>query len=90
MVQVPRTLDARARFLFWEIDYVFMAVGGFGIGLAISGWGTGLLIGVLLSHLWARMRVGGGVNKALALLYWHLPFDVFARVPASARRHFLG
>ena len=75
-VSVPLTLDAPARFLFWDADYVMVAACGFGCGTIIAAW-------------WAGIAVGG-VARAFALFYWHLPFDLFKRVPASARRHFFG
>lgn len=35
-VLVPKTLDARSRLLFWESDYVIVALGGFVAGLLVS------------------------------------------------------
>lgn len=89
-VSVPRTLDARSRFLFWESDYVLMAAGGFATGLLISGLGAGMVCAVLFCWGWSRARAGGSSASALALMYWHLPTDFFLRVPQSARRHFIG
>ena len=60
------------------------------IGIVLHGVGFGMVLSGLLCWGWSRARSGRGVNRALALCFWHLPFDVFKRVPASARRHFLG
>lgn len=87
---VPRSLDAPPRFLFWDLDYVLVAVCGFGVGLIISNWFWGVGIGALFCWLWMLARAGGGTARAFAVIYWHLPFDIFHRVPASARRHFIG
>ena len=89
-VRVPRTLDASPRFLFWEIDYVMIFAAALAIGIIMSGAFTGCLAAAGACALWSKARAGGGVARAFALAYWHLPFDVFRRVPASARRHFTG
>ncbi len=89
-VPVPLTLDAPPRFLFFDIDYVLVALVGLILGIVLNGFGLGLILLGLFCHIWSRLRSGRGVNRALALSFWHLPFDVFTRVPASARRHFLG
>lgn len=89
-VRVPRTLDASPRFLFWELDYVMVAGVALAIGIILSGPLCGCAAAAAGCSLWRRARAGGGVARAFALAYWHLPFDVFGRVPASARRHFIG
>ena len=89
-VGVPRTLDASPRFLFWELDYVMVAGVLLSIGIILSGAMVGCLTAAAGCMLWKRARAGGGVARAFALVYWHLPFDVFGRIPASARRHFIG
>lgn len=89
-IEVPRTLDAPARFLFWDFDYVMVASVGLVMGLMISGVTAGLVATVGLTWLWRRLRAGSGVDRVLALLYWHLPMDIFNRLPVSSRRHFLG
>lgn len=89
-VPVPLTLDAPPRFLFFDIDYVLVASVGLTLGIVLHGVGFGMVLSCLLCWGWSRARSGRGVNRALALCFWHLPFDVFKRVPASVRRHFLG
>lgn len=89
-VAVPKTLDARARFLFWDSDYVVVALGGLVAGLLVSGLGTGMLCAALFAWGWKKARGGGSVTRVVALAYWHLPADFFLRVPQSARRHFIG
>lgn len=89
-IEVPRTLDAAPRFLFWDIDYVLVAGVGLSVGLIVHGISVGLAVMVLFCWGWSLARSGRGVNRALAFFFWHLPFDVFERVPASARRHFMG
>lgn len=59
-------------------------------GTIIAAWWAGIAVGVIFCMLWSRARAGGGVARAFAVFYWHLPFDLFKRVPASARRHFFG
>ena len=90
LVPVPRTLDAQPRFLFWDLDYVCIAAVGFAAGLIVATWFWGTAAAAVLCMAWARARAGGGTAAAFAALFWHLPFDVFIRVPASARRHFIG
>lgn len=89
-VLVPKTLDARSRLLFWESDYVIVALGGFVAGLLVSGLTAGLIGAVLFAWGWQKARGGGSTAQAVALVYWHLPADFFLRVPQSARRHFIG
>ncbi len=89
-VAVPRTLDAKARLLFWDSDYVLVAASGFVAGLLASGLGSGLVGAVGFSWIWKKARGGGSMMHAVALIYWHLPADFFLRVPQSARRHFIG
>ncbi len=89
-VKVPRTLDASSRFLFWDVDYVMVAGVGTAVGVIIDGLTMGVITGGVFCWMWAKARAGGGIARAFAELYWHLPFDVFSRIPASARRHFIG
>ncbi len=89
-VAVPRTLDARARLLFWDSDYVLVAMSGLVAGLLVSGLGTGLAGAFGFAWIWKKVRGGGSMTHAVALIYWHLPADFFLRVPQSARRHFIG
>lgn len=51
-VLVPKTLDARSRLLFWESDYVIVALGGFVAGLLVSGLTAGLIGAVLFAWGW--------------------------------------
>lgn len=89
-VPVPRTLDAPPRVFFFDVDYFFVAVAAFAVGTSFAAWWVGVTGAVLAVKGWARARAGGGTSKAFALLYWHLPFDLMRRVPASSRRHFTG
>ena len=89
-VPVPRTLDAPPRLLFFDLDYCLVFAVGFVIGADFAVWWAGVLVGCAGVKAWSRARAGGGVAKAFALLYWHLPFDLLRRVPASSRRHFAG
>jgi type IV conjugative transfer system protein TraL len=89
-IAVPNTLDAPPRFLWWDCDQVFVFGSGLVIGLAVSGMALAIATAVFLTWVWNRAKGGRGVARAFALIYWYLPADVFRRVPASARRHFLG
>ena len=89
-VPVPFTLDAQPRLLFWEADYAMVAAVGFSCGTIIAAWWAGVVAAAVFCWLWGRARAGGGVARVVSLFYWYLPFDVFKRVPASARRHFFG
>lgn len=89
-VPVPRTLDALPRLLFFDLDYCMIAASAFSMGTSLTEWWVGLILAVFAVKGWARARAGGGASKAFALLYWHLPFDLLRRVPASSRRHFAG
>ena len=53
-VPVPKTLDARARFLFWDSDYVLVAMGGFVAGLLVSGLGAGMIGALLFAWAWKK------------------------------------
>lgn len=50
-VSVPLTLDAPARFLFWDADYVMVAACGFGCGTIIAAWWAGIAVGVIFCML---------------------------------------
>lgn len=89
-VPVPRTLDNPPRFLWWDADYVFVFATGLAMGLILSGLFLAVVTASILTWAWSRARSGGGVGRAFALIYWYLPLDAFSRVPASARRHFIG
>ena len=60
-VLVPKTLDARSRLLFWESDYVIVALGGFVAGLLVSGLTAGLIGAVLFAWGWQK-AAGRGVG----------------------------
>ena len=67
-VSVPRTLDAKSRFLFWESDYVLVAMGGFVAGLLVSGLGAAFVGAVLFAWGWKKARAGGGASQTLGHL----------------------
>ena len=60
------------------------------LGLFVGSFWLGTAAGLLLARLWARMAQGQAKGFGIHTLYWHLPGNVFKRLPASWHRDFLG
>lgn len=90
---IPTSLDARERFLWWEIDQLVLAVMIFGVGLAIGAALAGLIFGPVSAWLYGRMKAGRHPRFAIHVLYWWLPGSLFIQpksLPPSGLRYFLG
>lgn len=90
---IPTFLDARERFLWWEIDQLVLAIMLIGIGLALGMAMIGLVCGTSAAWLYGRMKAGKHSRFAIHVLYWWLPGSLFIKpktLPSSSLRYFLG
>lgn len=90
---IPTFLDARERFLFWEVDQIVLAAMLFGIGVGVGASLIGLITGVASAWFYGRIKAGKHPRFAIHVLYWWLPGSVFIKpkaLPTSGLRYFLG
>ncbi|MCD8338905.1 MAG: type IV conjugative transfer system protein TraL [Burkholderiales bacterium] len=87
---IPRTLDARPKFLLWDLDTVLVFFAGLGIGIIANSMVLGFVSSVLFGWGWVRLKAGRHPAYGFHLLYWHTPMQPFKRTPASCKRNFIG
>ncbi|WP_302944359.1 type IV conjugative transfer system protein TraL [Turicimonas muris] len=87
---IPKRLDAPPRFLLWDFDTVAAGFAGIGIGIIANNMPLGLLFSITFVWAWVRTKAGRHPAYGFHFLYWHLPMNPFKRMPASARRTFIG
>ena len=89
-VPIPQELDTQAKFFIWDMDVVAIFLTVLSLGLFVGSFWLGTAAGLLLARLWARMAQGQAKGFGIHTLYWHLPGNVFKRLPASWHRDLLG
>ncbi len=83
--RIPRYIDDPPQVFWWEADEVAAFSGAFVLG-ALAGHGlAGLVAGVALSWLLARLKAGGGSSRLPRLAYW---YGFSSLRPESRRRRF--
>lgn len=82
---IPRRLDDRGKFLFWEIDVV-----GIIVGIATEYRIGGLILGILLAATYKKLKSGRHPGIAVHLSYWFAGTPTPKSLPASHYREFNG
>lgn len=87
---IPRRLDDRGKFLFWEIDVVGVAFVGILIGIVTEYRIGGLILGILLAAAYKKLKSGRHPGIAAHLSYWFAGTPTPKSLPASHYREFNG
>ncbi|MDX8377480.1 MAG: type IV conjugative transfer system protein TraL [Mariprofundales bacterium] len=89
--RIPRHLDDPAKFLWWEMDQAFLALGLTGMGMLVNMLAFGALLGVTVAWAFGKLKAGRGRGVTKHLGYWHLGLDLgFRRTPTSNIGVFIG
>lgn len=87
---VPRRLDDKPKFLFWELDVAAIAFAGFFLGIyAGLAWG-GVALGIFLATGWSRVRSGKHPGMAIHVMYWFTGYPNLNALPPAYIRELVG
>ncbi|MCC7005656.1 MAG: type IV conjugative transfer system protein TraL [Ottowia sp.] len=87
---IPRRLDDKAKFLFWELDVAAIAFAGIFLGVYGGlAWG-GVLLGVLFAAGWSRLKSGKHPGMATHVMYWFTGYPKLNALPPSYIRELVG
>ena len=87
---IPRRLDDRGKFLFWDVDVTFVALIGILLGVATEYRISGVILGVVMAHSYKKLKSGKHPGIAAHLMYWFAGMPVPDELPASHFREFNG
>lgn len=87
-VPIPEKLEAKPKFLLWDLDTVMIFTIGLSFGVLIGSVLIGFLFGFLLTYLWTKARRGQAEGLLMHSFYWYLPLKTFKRLPPSCSRDF--
>ena len=90
LVPVPRELDANDKSLSWDFDVAVLFIFGMDMGVMVGRLAMGVMLSVVLSKVWSKIRQGRAKGFGIHTLYWYLPGKPFSRSPESFRRDFIG
>lgn len=87
---IPRGLDNKGKFLFWDMDVALAAMLGMLLGVATEYRILGLVAGLLLAYGYSRLKAGQHPGMAVHLLYWFAGLPAPRDLPASHLRELNG
>ena len=91
-LEIPRRLDDKARFLWWDLDQAMLVMLFIVLGIFANSLGLGIFIGLLAGFLYSKARAGKHPAFAIHLIYWYLPEWAmkFKSLPPSHQVEFTG
>ena len=87
---IPRRLDDKGKFLFWDLDVTLVALVGIIFGVATEYRLLGIVLGIVLARSYKKLKSGKHPGIAAHLIYWFAGIPVPDEVPASHLREFNG
>ena len=87
-VPIPERLEAKPKFLLWDLDSVVIFTVGLFFGVLIGSVFAGIGFGCLLTYFWTKARRGQAEGLLMHSFYWYLPLKTFKRLPPSCVRDF--
>lgn len=91
---IPKYLDAKEKFIFWEMDQAIIGLLVMGMGVLAGAMLTGMVIGGWVAWQYGKLKAGKHPDFAVHMMYWWLPPSIPFRptkvTPPSDQRYFLG
>lgn len=91
---IPKYLDAKERFIFWEMDQAIIGLLIMGFGVIAGSMLSGMVIGGYVAWQYGRIKSGKHPDFAVHMMYWWLPSSIALTktraTPPSDQRYFLG
>jgi conjugal transfer pilus assembly protein TraL len=87
---IPRRLDDKSKFLFWDLDVAGVALIGMLLGVATEYRVLGLVGGILMAYGYSRLKAGRHPGMAAHLLYWFTGMPSPKELPKSHIRELNG
>jgi len=87
---IPRRLDDKGKFLFWELDVAAIALVGMLLGVAVEYRVLGVIVGVAMAFGYNKLKAGKHPGMAAHLLYWFTGIPAPKEMPKSHFRELNG
>jgi conjugal transfer pilus assembly protein TraL len=87
---IPSRLDSQEKFLWWDKDVLFIAMGCICAGVAFNVGLIGGIVGIALGMGYSRLKTGKHPGMANHLLYWHVGAFRMKGLPKSSDRFLIG
>ncbi|MFA7606518.1 type IV conjugative transfer system protein TraL [Sedimenticola hydrogenitrophicus] len=86
---IPRRLDDPPQFFFWDADEAILVIFFTLMGALLGQILVGVVIGLLLSRGFARVKAEGGRGIIARFLYWYTPSAWWfrGRAPSHVREY---
>jgi len=91
-LEIPRRLDDRPKFLWWDFDQAMLIMLFILLGIMSDSLAGGVFLGCVAAYSYNKARSGKHPAFAIHLLYWYLPEYVmqFKVLPPSYQVEFTG
>lgn len=87
---IPRRLDDAGKFLFWDLDVAGIGLLGILAGVAVDYPKCGVVFGIVLAHMYSKLKAGKHPGMATHLLYWFTGMPQPKELPPSHLRELNG
>jgi conjugal transfer pilus assembly protein TraL len=87
---IPNALDQPAKFLFWTVDVLLLALVVAGAGFAVRQPYIGLFLAVASAYRYNKFKSGRHVGLVRHMLYWHVGTPALRGLPPSHIRQLMG
>lgn len=87
---IPRRLDDKGKFLFWDLDVAAVALIGMLVGLASEYRILGLVGGIAMAYGYGKLKAGQHPGMAAHLFYWFTGMPEPKELPKSHLRELNG
>lgn len=89
---IPRRLDDKAKFLWWDFDQAMLVMLFLVLGITADSLAGGLFLGLVAGFFYSKAKAGKHPSFAVHLLYWYLPEWAmkFKKLPPSHQVEFTG
>ena len=89
---IPRRLDDKAKFLWWDMDQAMLVSTFLMLGVLAEMVAAGFVTGLIAGYMYSRAKAGKHPDFAIHLMYWYLPSSLFKMnvIPPSHLTEFIG
>lgn len=91
-LEIPRRLDDKAKFLWWDLDQALLVAMFVMLGVIAEMFAVGVVLGAFVGHLYSKAKAGKHPAFAIHLAYWFLPEWAVGlkSIPPSHETEFIG